>query len=679
MNSGVKKGLFIILGVYSFLGGFGVSLVHTINRTLPPLSLLEKYAPPRVTRVYDRNEQIIYEFYEERRIPVSLERIPAPLVQATLVVEDRRFYQHWGVNLLAIARAALANILQRKVVQGASTITQQLARNLFLTTERSFLRKLKEALLAINIERTYSKYEILEMYFNQIYFGNGAYGVETASQRYFGKHVRELTIPECALLAGIIRSPGSYSPYTRPSAALGRRSLVLTLMAHEGIISDEGAARLKNSPLGVGEKQVSSGIGLYAIEEIRKWVAERFGSDLLYRSGASIYTTLDFDLQKIAEETVKNGLDQLANNYELEDTVQPLQAALIAVDPKTGEILALVGGRDFKESMFNRAVQAKRQPGSAFKPFTWICAFDNSYTPASIILDEPIYVEAGDTIYSPHNYDHKFLGPVTLRKGLALSRNLVAVRLIMKLGPGKVLKYAKRMGITSKLEPVISLALGANAVSLLEMVSAYATLAAGGVRNKPFIIKEIVGEGREILYEAREFQEQVITPELAYLAVSLMESVLNEGTGIGARYAGFNLPAAGKTGTTNDYADSWFIGYTPSLICGVWIGYDEMKRIYRGATGARFALPLWTEFMKQALKGKPVEIFRVPPGIVYREICEGSGNLANPFCKQTREEIFVRGTEPREACTIHGPLTREEAEKPGRFERLDDERLKPEF
>ncbi|MCK4352368.1 PBP1A family penicillin-binding protein [candidate division WOR-3 bacterium] len=689
MTTPIKKTVFIIIGIYGFLTGFGVSLVHTVNKTLPPLSSLEKYTPFQITKVYDRNLKLLYEFYQERRIPVLLSNMPKLLIDATLSTEDKKFYRHHGIDLLGIIRAITFSVLRQKAIQATSTITQQLARSLFLTRERTLFRKIKEILLAIRIEQTYLKSEIIELYLNQIYYGNGAYGVEAASQCYFGKNVQELILPECALLAGLPRTPAKYNPFLHPTQALERRSLVLTLMAEDRMISNEEAERAKNAPLGIIEKQVRERFGLYFIEEVKNWTMAKFGPDLLYRSGTSIYTTLDLDLQKIAEKSVNEMLDKLETIHQIcaggtsasgrKDTLAPLQVALLSLDPKTGEILALVGGRDFRESMFNRALQAKRQPGSSFKPFTWLAAFGSGYTPASIMLDAPIVVEAGDTIYSPHNYDQKFLGPITLRKGLALSRNLVAVRLIMKIGPKKVLGYAKRMGITSKLEPVISLAIGANSVTLLDMVSAFATLATEGSRTTPFMIKKVIKENDEVLYEHFEFKEQVIPRELAYLVISLMQSVLDEGTAISARSLGFNLPAAGKTGTTNNCADAWFVGFTPSLVCGVWVGYDQMKRIGKNATGAKFALPIWTDFMKQALKSQPVEIFEVPPGVVHRKICEKSGKLASPFCKHTREEIFIKGTEPTEICNLHGPLTQESAKEFGKFERLDSKTPKPEF
>ncbi len=648
--SNIKRAIFIVIGIYGFCGGFGWMLVRTINCNLPSVRMLEDYTP-RVTRVYDRKGKLIHEFYEERRIVVPLERIPKLLIDATIIVEDKSFYRHCGVDLSGIMRATLANILNLRAIQGASTITQQLARNLFLTSHKSFLRKIKEALLATHIERVYSKDEILELYFNQIYYGNG-YGVETASERYFGKHVEKLTIPECAMLAGIPKSPVRYNPFSHPEVANKRKTFILNLMAENGIISVDELKEFKNTELMLAKGSEFQELGAYFIEEVRKWVTSRFGPDLFYRGGISIYTTLDIELQQMAESSIGKGLPELESKYKIEEDT--LQSALLAMNPKNGAILAEVGGRDFRESQFNRAVQARRQPGSAFKPFTWLAAFAAGSTAASIVIDDSISVElvTGD-IYSPINYDHEFFGPVTLREGLAKSRNLVAVRLIMDVGPASVVGYARRMGITSSLDPVIALSLGSSSTTILDMVSAYATLASGGVRTTPYMIDKIIDKNGALLYRHSDFRERVLSPELTYLVTSVMESVLNAGTGIRARMTGFTRSAAGKTGTTDDCADAWFIGFTPSLVCAVWIGFDRVQRIGRNATGAQVALPIWTDFMLQATKDEPFEKFKVPPGIVHREICKDCGKLASFLSKQVREEVFIRGTEPIDECTGH--------------------------
>ena len=527
--SNIKRAVFIVIGIYGFCGGFGWMLVRKINYTLPSVRMLED-STPQVTKVYDRKGKLIHEFYEERRVVVPFERIPKLLIDATLMVEDKNFYNHCGIDLFGIVRATVANILNLRAEQGASTITQQLARNLFLTLHKSFLRKIKEALLAFHIEYTYSKDEILELYFNQIYYGNG-FGVETASERYFGKHVENLTTPECAMLAGIPKSPIRYNPFLHPKIANRRKNFILSLMANNGLISLDEKQKFENTEMVLAKETGFQELGAYFIEEIRKWVSSKFGPDLLYRGGVSIYTTLDIDLQQAAENSIRKGLLELEAKYKLDKDT--LQVALLTMDPENGAILAEVGGQDFRKSQFNRAVQAIRQPGSAFKPFTWLAAFAAGSTVVSIVPDDSIAIEliTGD-IYSPINYDHKFFGPITLREGLAKSRNLVAVRLIMDVRPEAVVGYARRMGITSPLDPVIALSLGSSSVTIVDMVSAYATLAVYGVRTFPYRRDKIIDKDGGFLYRHSDFREQVISPKLAYLMISVMESVLNEGTAI---------------------------------------------------------------------------------------------------------------------------------------------------
>jgi penicillin-binding protein 1A len=663
--------------ILSFFLGLGLSTLVHLNRTLPSPSLLEEYSPPSVTRLFDDRGKLIYEFYEEKRIPVKLEDIPHNAIEATIAVEDRSFYRHSGISLYAIFRAFLKNIIARRSKEGGSTITQQLARNLFLTKEKSFIRKLKEAILSLKIERYYSKDEILELYFNQIYYGNGCYGIESAARRYFNKGISSLSFPECALLVGLPRAPSLYDPFTHPGAALWRRAIVLEAMAEVGAVSRSRAERAKNAPLGLAENVQYSNIGPYFVEEVRKWVSERFGSDIFYQGGFSIYTSLDREWQKIADGVVKKWLENLEGTLN-SDSTSPLQGALLAMDPRTGYIKAMVGGRDFRKSQFNRSTQAKRQPGSAFKPFLYSTAIDNGYTPAALLLDGPIVVEVGDTVYSPSNYDETFKGPILMRDAIALSRNLASVRLIMRVGPEKVVNYARRMGIETNLIPVISLALGSNSVSLLEMVTGYSTLANHGIRIKPMMITRIEDRDGRTVYEAKPFSERIISREVTYIVTSMMESVFQYGTARGARRMGFHRPAAGKTGTTNHFTDAWFVGFTPRLCCGVWVGYDSLKTIREGASGAVFALPIWVDFMKNALEDSSVRNFELPPGIIRRKICEESGLLATPFCPKVRDEVFITGTEPTDSCSIHSAITRKRV-KSIEFGRLDANKEKKEF
>lgn len=678
-------GLLVLL-VVAFAAGAGVAGIGFLRRDLPSARDLEEYSAPLVTSFFDLNDSLLAEFYIEKRTPVPLSKVPKYLVDAVVTVEDRKFYEHWGVNLPSVFRAAVSNLRARRIVRGGSTITQQLARALFLTQEKTYVRKMKEALLALEIERTYSKDRILEMYMNQIYFGHGAYGIESAAETYFGKNVANLTLAESALIAGIIKSPAAYSPLSDPEKALRRRAVVLHAMADAGRITPREAAHANNAPLGVRRSRPGSVRGAhYFVEEVRKFIEHKFGSAMLYRDGVSVYTTIDLGLQTKADEALENWLGKYEKDHKFRSSFQDkeplaeslgfegtryLQGALVALDPRTGYVLAMIGGRSFEDSKFNRATQAHRQPGSAFKPFLWAAAVDNGFTAADIVHDSPIIVPVQDTIYKPANYDHKFLGPITLRTALARSRNLVAVRLIQEVGEYTVSDYAKRMGIGSRLARVLSLALGSSATTLLEMTSAYGVFANQGVRVEPAMIRRIVGRDGELIYEDVPYSVRVLSPQTAYIMTSMMQSVLNEGTGLGARLRGFARPAAGKTGTTDNYSDAWFVGFTPDIVCGVWVGFDQLKRIARNATGASVALPVWSDFMKAAHEGKPALNFPRPEKITTARICTKTGLLGTNACPSTRDEIFIEGTQPTAFCNTHR-MGNERILEEFRFERLD--------
>ncbi len=658
-----------VLGIYLLVAGFFMGILTTLKKTLPAVEAVQEYKSPLVTYVYDENGEVLTEFYNELRIPVELEDIPELVKKTTIAVEDRKFYSHWGINPFAIFRAFIANVLARRTVQGGSTITQQLARSMFLSLERTYMRKLKELILTWTIERTYSKNEILNMYLNEIYYGNGCYGIEAASRKLFDKSVKVSNLSECALLVGLPRSPIYYDPLKRPENALRRRAVILGVMEETGVGDKIEIVRAKNSPLGIEpDRHRYSKIGPYLVEEIKKQIGERFGSEIFYRGGAFVYTCVDKKMQRIADEVVVRKIEELEELWEImPDSTNPLQVALFAMDPRTGRIKAMVGGRNFGVSQFNRAVQAYRQPGSAFKPFVYTTAIDEGYTTTYKLLDQPIVIEVQDTIYSPSNYDSTFRGEMTLRDALAFSRNLASVRLILDVGPEDVVNHAKRMGIETKLLPVISLALGSNSLTLQELVTGYATIANGGYRVKPYTIDRIIGQNDEVLYEAKPYKERVLREETAYLMTSLLESVADYGTGAGMRWRGFLRPAAGKTGTTNEWRDAWFIGFTPELICGVWLGRDEPDTIMKGGSGAALALPIWTEFMKRALSDETVSNFIMPSGIVKCTVCKESGLLPVEGCKELVEELFIKGTEPKTTCDIHSN------KKEFDFRRLDAE------
>ncbi|TET19710.1 MAG: PBP1A family penicillin-binding protein, partial [Candidatus Cloacimonadota bacterium] len=519
--------------------GFIFSSMLWLNRDLPDTRCLEDFSPPVITRVFDKDGTIVGEFFIQKRIEVALNEVPSLMIDATISIEDRKFYRHWGVDIIGIIRAMIQNIKAGRTVQGASTITQQLARNLFLTQERTVVRKLKEILLAVQIERGYSKDEILLMYFNQIYYGNGAYGVEAASISFFGKHARELTLPEVALLSGLPKSPIYYDPFKNPEKSLMRRNLVINSMIETEVITEDEGERAKNAPLGLNPHTDAFKDAPYFVEEVRRKVLTWYGENMLYRSGLDIYTTLDTDLQKKANRVTEKWLQRLEKMYRFKvvrDTTEKdttgamtkyIQAALVVIEPASGAIRVLVGGRDYEESEFNRATQAKRQPGSAFKPFVYTACIDNGFTPSDEVLDIPIVMISGGVEYSPANYDHKFKGPVTVRTALALSRNLAAVRLIRYIGEQTVVEYARKMGIKSKLKAVTSLALGACEVTPLELTAAYCVFPNLGVKIEPYVIEKIMQRGGDVLYEHEIQKEEVISPATAYVMGDLMATGLD--------------------------------------------------------------------------------------------------------------------------------------------------------
>ena len=664
--------LFFGIVVIALFGSAGVTfgLVQWLRRDLPsPQQMVASQTPVRTT-VYDARGRVLHEFFIENRNPVPLRQIPRNLVNATLSTEDRNFYHHWGVDLWGMARAATQNALHLHITQGGSTITQQLARNLFRTYERTVTRKLKEIALAIEIERNYTKDQILAMYFNQIYFGEGAYGVDAASKIYFGKPVQELTLPECALLAGLPANPSLYAPRRHPKAAAARRDKVLRNMLATHAITQVEFENAENAPLGVTANRYSNDRAPYFVEMVRQHLDERYGSNAVYEGGLKVYTTLDMDLQQIAERAVEKQLESLESELKLKAThanfnaaaaakeggmrTPYLQGSFVALDPANGYVRALVGGRDFNQSNYNRAIQAQRQPGSAFKVFVYTAAMDNGYHPTDIIVDEPVSFPAGNgMLYQPGNYDRTYRGPVTLRYALQQSINVPAVKLLRKIGASLVASYARRMGIRSHVVQDLSMALGSSEVNLLELTSAYAVIADKGIRNDPIYILKVEDKSGNVLEKNAPHPVEVLSEETAAVMTSMMQEVVDHGTGYPARQRGFMNPAAGKTGTMDDYMDAWFIGFTPSLVAGVWVGYDVKKTIGPGMTGARAALPAWTDFMIGATRGQPVENFSAPTGTVTRLVCAETGMLATDHCPNVVTQTFTEGSEPTQVCTRH--------------------------
>jgi len=668
-----RTGLVVGLLAVCLAAGSAVGVFLYFRRTLPSLTSLESIVPPVKTVIYDRSGTPISELFQENRVIIPLEEVPKDLVGAFLATEDRRFRAHWGVSLLDNVRALWVDIRKGKSAQGGSTITQQLARNLFLSHEKRLTRKIREALLAIEIEKRYTKDEILGMYLNQIYFGHGAYGVESAARLYFDKSARDLTLPECAILAGIPKNPGGYSPIRHPAASMERARVILDLMVGAGSITREDAERAKKELRPSPDRRGRVREAPYFIEYVRQELLTRFPPEVLYGGGLRIETSLDLELQRAAEKILEEHLSDLERSrrykHRLSDESEEIeseaaaasrketpyiQGALLAMDPRTGEIRAMIGGRDFGDSHFNRAVQARRQPGSAFKVFVYTAAIDRGMTPADICLDAPLVIPiAGNDDYVPQNIDGEFRGPMTVRDALKKSINIPAIRTLLTLTPEVVVDYARRLGVKGDLRAVPSLALGSSEVTLLELTTAFAVFPNQGIRTEPYAILRVLDREGHVLEESRPRRHEALNPQTAYIMTSLLESVVNEGTAARVRAKGFRGAAAGKTGTTNDYTDNWFIGFTPGLVCGVWVAFDKKETIGEDQTGSRTALPIWIDFMTAAGRTEDPP-FERPEGLVDREICVETGTLAKTGCPETRWEIFRAGHEPTAHCGSHG-------------------------
>ena len=643
--------LVVILAVGVLAAGVSAFWVLTIlPRSLPSVTQLESFEPSVGSKIYDENDEQITEFHVERRIFVSLSQMPPTLKEAVLATEDARFYSHFGVDPIGIARAIYQNFRRGRIVEGGSTITQQLAKVLFLTPDRSLDRKLKEAVLAVKLERRYSKDRILEMYLNQIYFGHGAFGVEAAARTFFGKGVSELTPAECVLLAGLPKAPATYSPFDHSEASVRRRSVVLARMVDAGMLKPAQAKQIAGSTVGLVPPERRRTTGQYYLEYVQQYLEAQFGADLVFKGGLHVYTTLSPTLQLKAESSLRDGLRALETRRASlagKDAPPPErpEGALLAIEPQTGYIRAMVGGYDFFKSEFNRAVQARRQPGSAFKPFVYMAALEAGQTPASVVDDSPIqFPLAGGKIWKPDNYDRKFRGPITYQQALEESINVAAIKVQERTGIRHTVDIARRLGVDSPLQENLSIALGTSDLTLLELTSAYGALANQGVWVKPTAIRYVLDAQHKLLEENVPQGRQALPADLAYVTLHMMKGTVLRGTGQAASALG--RPVAAKTGTTNDYSNAWFIGFTPTLATGVWVGYDRPRSLGKDETGSRVAVPIWTTFMKEALAGKPVEDFPVPEGVVVMPVdLSLSGGCARPV-----PMAFLAGTEPKSGC-----------------------------
>jgi penicillin-binding protein 1B len=598
----------------------------------------------------------------ERQRILPLKRIPQVMIDAVLSIEDRRFYDHPGVDPIGVIRAVVTNMRGDKpYLVGGSTLTQQIVKNTFLTPEKSKIRKLQEQFMALVLESRFTKDQILELYLNDVVLGQRGpfeiHGVAEASRIFFGKDVSNVTLAEAATIAGIIQTPSRLSPFRNPDRARERRNIVLKEMADQGKVPKAAADAAALEPLRVSSRALEDEAP-YFVDYVSKVVEEQYAGLLKKDAAVDVYTTLDLHLQRLAQEALGDGIAQIDKTLAARKKTGQAQAALVAVDPRTGEILAFVGGRAYNQSQLNRVVAAKRQPGSVFKPFVYLSAFEqmaadgrSDLTPATVMTDEPTTFKDGEKDYAPSNYQNEYDGPITLRKALALSRNVIAIKVAETVGFDTVANFWKRIWPNPNVKGYPSIALGVFEATPLEMATAYTIFTNNGQVRPLQAISHIV-ENNSTRNVPPAAVKAVARPDTTFLVVNMMRSVLNEGTGAGARAAGFTLDAAGKSGTTNDLRDAWFIGFTPELLTVVWVGFDNNQPI--GLSGSQAALPIWTTFMKRALAGRPSVPFTVPEGIEYAEIDKDTGQLATPMCPKHFQEAFLAGTAPTTFCEAHG-------------------------
>jgi len=767
----MKLKLIIILIFLSILFGGIAGGYIAVSRGVPSIAELKKYNPSGGTKIYSDDDVLIGELKIEKGIFVPIDSIPKNMVNALVAVEDSRFWTHKGVDYIGIARALATDIIHASFREGGSTITQQLAKVVFLSPEKTIKRKLMEVTLAMKIEKSLTKKEILELYLNKVYFGHGAYGVEMASKKYFGKSVKQLNLAEASLIAGLVKAPFSYSPFNNLTKAKERQFTVLSRMEDEGYISRKEKENTYRQPLNLSSLKKSSEVNGYFTEYVRKYLEEKYGEDTVYRSGLKVYTTLNRGMQEAAVNALqagirdvdkrrgwrgpiehrkaididselkskelsttvavspgdiysgvalkvnpkealiktrgvigrlslsdakwaskvldsKKGTAKTIKNFDLTSILKPgdmvkvsiksiqkqvpqlsleqdpeVEGALVAVEPYTGFIRAMVGGYDFTKSDFNRVLFAKRQPGSSFKPIIYAAAMDHGFTPASVIIDEPItYPGSSGKEWSPENADHKFYGPTRLREALTYSRNVVTVKLVESIGIDAVTNFTRSVGFYGEMPRNLSVALGSFSITPLELAMAYNVFASNGMKTNPVYIKYVSDRQGRIVESCDPNPEEVISPQTAFLITSMMEDVVRYGTGWRARALG--RPVAGKTGTTNDYKDAWFVGYSPDLVASVWVGFDNLKSLGSQETGARAASPIWVSFMNNALKGEP-ENFPSPEGIVSYFIDPATGLLSRDG--SGLKEYFKEGTQPKQIAPSESPHNIWELRDPTQF------------
>ncbi len=676
---------FVILFLFSFFClslGTGVGIITAYWGDLPSLAPLEDYNSGKwnlPTKVYSSRGKVVATFSEEKRELIRIEELPQELIQAVVTIEDSRFFQHNGIDFQGILRAAIKNFMAGKIVEGGSTITQQLAKVLFFSPRQTLRRKIREALLAIKIERTYTKREILERYFNKIYFGGGAYGVEAASQIYFGKSARNINTAEAALLATLPKAPTYYSPLVNPEESRERHRLALRLMAKKNLITDTEAQQMykrfwkqfeqKQLEREDRKQELIKGAP-YFVEHIRKKLIDKYGAEVIYQGGLKVKTTLNMKYQQILQNTIYNYLLEINKKLDnLSDTATEIppnptqdiiEGAALIKDPQNGTVKAMVGGHEWHvDNQLNRAIQSHRQPGSAFKPILYTAALDNGFTQVNKLQDRPMIFNTPQGRWQPQNYSENFHGEILLRTALIHSYNVATVDLMEKIGPQKVIEYARKLGVKSPLQPHMSLALGGlgHGVSPLEMVNVYSTFANKGIRTDAIFIKEVQDREGNILERNFTQKREVISRQIAFLITNILKSVVETGTGrrIGRT---FKRPIAGKTGTTNNFRDAWFMGYTPRLVMGSWFGYDSSNRsLGPHMAGGVVAGEFWRRAAKEIFAGKKPRSFSVPTGINFVQIDPETGYRATIHCPHTVAVPFLTGTAPTRPCPKHGGLS----------------------
>ncbi len=688
----VRAFLIIILLVVLGTTGAIIYGVDQLSQDLPSLESLQSIESPVKTIIFAANGDTLREFYTENRTLVPLSRIPLRLQDAVISVEDRRFQSHYGIDLRRLLGVVYYNLV-RGDRHGASTLTQQLARNLFLTPEKRVTRKLKEMILAVQIEQIYTKDEILAMYLNEIYLGKGAYGVQAASHTFFGKNVWDLTDAEATMMAGMIQLPERYSPFNHLDSAYKRRATVLETMISAGTLTRAeaeiiGATEVHPKTVNP-EDVVSAGFAGYFVEEVRKILEKDYGATQLYKEGLKVYTTLVPRYQVWMEEALEGHLvteetareyemtraiyDSLASVNEKPETMEYLQGAALLQDVRTGALLGMVGGRSFEDYKWNLATQSSRQPGSIFKPFIYLTALQHGYTSCSILMDTPFVLDTGVSLWRPKNFSGRFRGPMTLRFALTRSVNTPTAKLYLDFGLAPVLENVRALGFTTKLPRVPALFLGAGEVTLREVVAAYSTFANHGVYTSQHMITRVESADGEILFEVRIKQRDALDPAEAYMMTNLLRTTILEGTARGASWRGFKKTGAGKTGTTNESTNAWFCGFTPSYCAGVWVGFDKALPMGSGATGSRMALPIWAKFMGQITDERGDEPFIRPPGIMEETVCLRTGMLATTGCDSTAAEVFLPDNFPQSFCDVHGGQLHNFQGVDKDFQTLDDE------